>query len=138
MEIRLMEMQRLSIPEHFKKFNNELTPIEEKFLNILTDFEISSMVKAVYPQFWIKTINGYRRIDFVLVLEDSYERRRGLFIEIDGNHHKETKQKYKDLEREFEIKSANFPIMRFMGQDVFYRPEWVANQVEAQIETLKG
>lgn len=133
-----MVMQRLSIPEPLDKIDTSLTVIEEQFNNIITNYEIYGMVKMIYPQYWINTGDRYRRVDFVLVIDDDPENQIGLFIEIDGQSHRNMEQRIKDQEREEELFSPSFPILRFSGSDVFRFPERVADQVIAKINILKG
>ncbi|MCX5657819.1 MAG: DUF559 domain-containing protein [Candidatus Omnitrophica bacterium] len=127
-------MQRQSIPKELEKFNNTLTPLEERFYEILSEYEICSIVKYVYPQYWIKTKeNKYRRIDFVLVINDG-ECPCGLFIEVDGKQHEEDYETFiDDRIREQELKIFDFPILRFTSLDVFGNSKWVADKIEEMI-----
>lgn len=131
-----MGMPRYYIPEELlKKTTTSLTFLEEKFLEIVTNYEIYAMVKDIYQQYWVRTINGIRRIDFVFLVKDTEEEKTGLFIEVDGDQHK--KRVYEDKIREQELYLPNFPIVRFNGMDLFGNPQWVANELERQIELLK-
>jgi hypothetical protein len=130
-------MPKYYIPEGFlKKANTIPTYLEEKFLNIVTNYGIYTMVKGIYEQYWVRTLEGIRRIDFVFLIQDTEEEKTGLFIEVDGNQHKN--QVYEDKIREREIYLPKFPIVRYNGFDLFERPEWVANDLERRIELLKG
>lgn len=115
------------------------TLAEERFYNILVDYEIGSMLQSIYSQYWIDVSLGMkRRIDFVLVIREHSEFPKKIFIEIDGSIHKQEEKRLDDRFREQQIKVADFPLLRFKNKEIFNNPENVANKIQAEIELLEG
>lgn len=123
---------------YFLNDNIALNWAEEKFLEILINYEVSNMVKKVYSQKWVRTMSTWRRIDFVLVIKDDPMDMKGLFIEIDGEIHNHPRIHQEDIIREWELFTVDFPIFRIDTFDVFNRPEAVADYVVSKIELMKG
>jgi len=115
----------------------DLTNPEQMFYDLLIDYEILSMVKEVKTQMWTKVLSGYRRIDFVLIIDDDMNNRKGLFIEIDDPGHEEHERKQDDLLKEEQIFNVSFPLLRFTYYEIFNATERVMNEIESKIDLMK-
>ena len=114
-----------------------LTAPEEDFLDLLQNYEIGSMVKEIRTQVWVKTCAGYRRIDYVLIIENKIDDRKGLYIEIDDPGHRTPEIMYDDELREYEIFNTSFPLLRFTYKEIFRDTERVMNEIEGRIELMR-
>lgn len=115
-----------------------LTQAEERFYDLLVDYEITSMVKNIKCQVWVKTPIKWRRIDFVLIIDSHPNNRKGLYIEIDDITHEQPERMIDDKQREWEIYNPDFPLLRFDYTEIFNQTERVMNIIEGQIEFMRG
>jgi len=115
-----------------------LTAPEELFYDLLVDYEIMSMVKEFKTQVWVKTCNGYRRIDFVLVVDDNSLNHKGIYIEIDDPGHMKPERQQDDYIKTREIFNPSFPLLRFTYYEIFNDTQRVMNKIEGYIDIMKG
>jgi len=119
------------------KFTNECeSPLEEKLLSIIEDYEIYSMVKGFYQQVWVY---GYKyRVDFLFHISDYVS----LVVEVDGKAHFNIEESgmhsytEKDMVRQRNIEKLGWVFLRIPYWEL-RTPELVANRLEACIESLK-
>ena len=114
-----------------------LTPPEELFYDLMVDYEIMSMVKETKTQVWVKVPNGYRRIDFVLIINNDIDNRKGLYIEIDDSTHSKPEKIFDDRIKEEEIFDVRFPLLRFSYREIFNDTQRVMNIIEGKIEAMR-
>lgn len=106
--------------------------LEERFYeNILINYEIYSLVKRIDTRYWIEN----KRYDFVLVLYNNHK----ILIECDGagwhsNHYATVNDWYKELLAE----KHDCCILRFTFKEIMFKPEYVANKIQGQIELFNG
>jgi len=112
----------------------ELTSPEEKFYDLLVDYEIMSMVRDFKSQVWMETSNGYRRIDFILIIDDT----KGIYIEIDDPSHNRPERMLDDENKTREIFHASYPLLRFTYNAIFNNTERVMNEIEGCIDLMRN
>jgi very-short-patch-repair endonuclease len=96
-----------------------------------------SMVRDFKTQMWLKTPNGYRRIDFVLIISNDISGQKGIYIEIDDPRHNTPQGAYRDSIRDAEIFQVSFPLLRFSYNRIFNDTERVMNEIEGAIEVMR-
>lgn len=60
---------------------------------------------------------------------DFYCAKAKLIIELDGSHHYEPKYQEKDRQRDDELRSLGFTVMRFSNDEIYYEIEAVVEQI---------
>ncbi len=115
-----------------------LTPPEEQFYDLMIDCEIMSMVREVKTQVWVETAQGLRRIDFVLIIDNGIDNRKGVYIEIDDPGHSKPERRIDDQCKEHAIFNSGFPLLRFTYEQIFNNTERVMNAIEGAIECMRG
>ncbi|VED60436.1 DUF559 domain-containing protein [Staphylococcus simulans] len=127
------------------------SPIEQLYILYLnyyvnsgTDFKIN-----ILPQFVINTRGGKYKVDFhvrvsqsFVITNDSgtkyFERSTSLCIECDGHdfHEKTKQQVQKDKQRERDIISNGYTIIRFTGSEIFNSPIKCARETTRILEEM--
>lgn len=114
-----------------------LTEPEQKFFDLMVDYEIMSMVKDLRTQVWVKTSTGRRRIDFVLFISTTPNDHKGIYIEIDDPRHETPQGRFNDEIKEQEIFNYRFPLLRFSYYEIFNDTQRVMNKIEGMIESMR-
>jgi very-short-patch-repair endonuclease len=107
---------------------------EEEFYDFLNDFELSSMVKGLKTQVWVKFGNNRRRVDFVITLLNN----KIFYIETDGKMHEEYEVKKLDRAKDYHAEEFGIPTLRIKFSDFYQNKEMIANKIEGMIELLNG
>lgn len=117
------------------------SPLEEKLLWILQDYEIYSMVKGIHQQVWM--FEGKYRVDFVLYINDT----TGLVIEVDGSQHFVYDETVENIDyycyKQYDVVRNDW--LESLGYYVLHIPYWelndrelVANRIEQAIDRLRA
>ncbi|AEC16812.1 endonuclease domain-containing protein [Gallibacterium anatis] len=68
---------------------------------------------------------------------DFYCAKAKLIIELDGSHHYEPEYQEKDRQRDDELRSLGFTVMRFSNDEIYYEIEAVVEQIYLFLEQVQ-
>ncbi|WAX71533.1 endonuclease domain-containing protein [Gallibacterium anatis] len=68
---------------------------------------------------------------------DFYCAKAKLIIELDGSHHYEPEYQEKDRQRDDELRSLGFTVMRFSNDEIYYEIEDVVEQIYLFLEQVQ-
>lgn len=68
---------------------------------------------------------------------DFYCAKAKLIIELDGSHHYEAEHQEKDRQRDDELRSLGFTVMRFSNDEIYYEIEAVVEQIYLFLEQVQ-